>query len=49
MNYKWQKKWILEEKKTLNWAFVLIRNRKHVRVEGLLEQVVEPSTNSLLL
>ena len=30
MSYKWQKKWILEGKETLNWAFVFVGLRAQI-------------------
>ena len=43
------KKVNIRKKKILNAHLYLLEEWKHVRVEGLLEQEVEPSTYFLLL
>ena len=47
MSYKWQKKVNIRKKKfQIEYLYLL---EEYVRVEGLLEQEVEPSTYFLLL
>ena len=48
MSYKWQKKVNIRKKKKLQIEYLYLLE-EYVRVEGLLEQEVEPSTYCLLL